>query len=97
MGCDFSPPTTIIGDCNARMPGLDGDSGPNGLEALGAAGFGGGASLRGGSEDESSDGSTTAGMVRVAIPSSTSIGSFPLPGPAAAFCESWGSSIVMGR
>ena len=100
MGCDFSPPTTIIGDCNARIPGLDGDSGPNGLEALDVAGFGGGTSFRetAGSEPAPSEGSTTAGMVRVAIPSSTSIGSSPLPGPAAAaFSESWGSSIVMGR
>ena len=98
IGCDFSPPTTIIGDCSARMPVLEGDSGPNGLEPLVAAGFGGGASLRaaGGSEDEDSEGSTTAGIVRVAIPSSTSLGSSPLPGPAAAFCESWGSSIVIG-
>jgi hypothetical protein len=100
MGCDFSPPTTIIGDCSARipMPELDRDSGPNGSCGLDATGFGGGASFREicASEPPSSGASATAGTGRVSRSTSISIGSSPLPSPvAAAFSVSWGSSIVM--
>lgn len=80
IGCEGSPPTTIIGDLSARAM-LDGDSGPNGLMGLDAVGLGGGASLRetGGSEPEGT-GTATSGRELVGSSSSTTIGSSPSPG-----------------
>ena len=99
MGCDGSPPTTIIGERNARTPAFDGDSAPNGSSGLGTVGLGGGASLREtGDSEVAAAGDEIAGRGRVGMSSSRSIGTSTVPGSAAAaLSESWGSSIVMGR
>jgi hypothetical protein len=64
IGSDGSPPTMIMGDERIAVdtPGLDGDSGPNGLKGFDPAGFGGGTSLRETGGSEAAAGKLTAGI-----------------------------------